>query len=86
MGKKIKKRMRFLQLLQRGKRDVILALLQEKGIQGLGEREIVNFINLCHKNNLDLRQGSRYFLAVTLLPPTLERELKYDERAAKEIL
>ncbi|MFB0566409.1 MAG: SelB C-terminal domain-containing protein [Candidatus Aminicenantaceae bacterium] len=45
-GKKITERIRFLQTLREGEREMLLALAQEKGIYGLMEREINEFCNL----------------------------------------
>jgi len=50
-GKKVAKRMNFLELLRGDKKEMLAALAQEKGIRGLGERGILHF---CHftKNSL----------------------------------
>jgi len=42
-GKKVVKRMSFLELLRGDKKEMLAALAQEKGIQGLGERGVLNF-------------------------------------------
>jgi len=45
-GKKIKKSLNFLQLLRGGEKEMLLALVEEKGIQGLRQSEIFNFCRL----------------------------------------
>jgi len=45
-GKKGVKRMSFLQLLQGGEKEMLFALVQNKGTQGLREKEIINSCNL----------------------------------------
>jgi len=50
-GKKVKKRTNFLQRLRGDEKDMLAALAQEKGIQGVGEREALNFCRLT-KNSL----------------------------------
>jgi selenocysteine-specific elongation factor len=44
--RKIKKRIAFLERLQGGRKEMLLALVQEKGLKGLKEREIVDFCSL----------------------------------------
>lgn len=46
IGKKIKKRVDFLSRLRGGKKEMLLALTQDKGIKGLREKEIINFSHL----------------------------------------
>lgn len=52
--KKEKKRIAFLECLQGEKKEMIFALVQEKGIQGLKERELCNFSSLSKKHFLKL--------------------------------
>ena len=42
-GRKVGKRMSFLELLRGNKKEMLAALVQEKSVQGLGEREVFNF-------------------------------------------
>jgi len=51
IGKKAKKRVSFLELLRGDEKAMLAALTQEKGIQGLREREVLNFCRLS-KNSL----------------------------------
>jgi len=44
--KKVAKRMSFLELLRGDKKEMLAALVQEKGIQGLREREVLDFCRL----------------------------------------
>ena len=50
-GKKVAKRMSFLELLGGDDKAMLATLTQEKGIQGLREREVLNFCRLS-KNSL----------------------------------
>jgi len=45
-GKKVRKRMSFLELLRGDEKEMLAALAQDKGIRGLREREVLNFCRL----------------------------------------
>ncbi|NIM91220.1 MAG: hypothetical protein GTO17_09760 [Candidatus Aminicenantes bacterium] len=53
-GKKAAKRMSFLELLRGDKKEMLAALAQERGIQGLREREVINF---CRFTKSSLRRA-----------------------------
>ena len=53
---KIKKRISFLKRLQGDEREMLFALVQERGIQGLKEREMINFSSLSKRSLLRLTQ------------------------------
>jgi selenocysteine-specific elongation factor len=55
-GKKIKRRLSFLKSLQGDEKEMLFALAQEKGLKGLGEKEIVDFSSLPRKLLLALVQ------------------------------
>lgn len=54
--KKIKKRIAYLQKLQGNEKEMLLTLVQEKGMQGIRERELINFSPLSRTELLRLSQ------------------------------
>jgi selenocysteine-specific elongation factor len=55
-GKKIKRRLSFLKSLQGDEKEMLYALAQERGLKGLGEKEIFDFSSLPRKSLLPLVQ------------------------------
>jgi selenocysteine-specific elongation factor len=55
-GKKIKIRLRILKSLQGDKKEMLYALAEERGLKGLGEKEIFDFSSLSRKSLLALAQ------------------------------
>lgn len=49
-GNKLKKRIDFLNLLRGGEKEMLLALIEDKGNKGLGERELLNFSSLSSRS------------------------------------
>jgi selenocysteine-specific elongation factor len=45
-GSKLKKRINFLRLLRGEEREMLIALIEDKDVKGLGERELLNFSSL----------------------------------------
>ena len=56
-GKKEKRRIIFLQKLLGGEREMLAALVQEKGLEGVKERELAQFSSLSQAKLLSLSQG-----------------------------
>ena len=56
-GKKERRRITFLQKLLGGEREMIAALVQEKGLEGVKGRELVQFSSLSQAKLLSLSQG-----------------------------
>lgn len=54
--KKIETRLRLLKSLQGDEKEMLYALAQERGLKGLGEKEIVDFSSLSRKSLLALAQ------------------------------
>jgi len=54
--KKVKKRVSFLKRLQGNEKMMLFALVEEKGLKGLGERDIIDFSSIDRKTLLRLTQ------------------------------
>ena len=52
--RRMKRRMKFLRQLQGDEKQMIFALAEYKGTQGVGEKDIMNFSSLSHKSILQL--------------------------------